>query len=172
MLLFVLLLAILQIKIVEMLQETNGFVMKNELPTVQINLESFFSSQNGGWCWDASDDARKNLLTFWLQTIQEVPEKIFGTERGSKINKFHVFLTKRNTIARSSQQHWTLNRIQNKRVIDILMDLVVVFRASHIHNFSSLIDCQQWWCCILLFWHICFNRKCYYSVKLTKWVIS
>ena len=48
MLLFVLLLAILQIKIVEMLQETNGFVMKNELPTVQINLESFFSSQNGG----------------------------------------------------------------------------------------------------------------------------
>lgn len=48
MLLFVLLLAILQIKIVEMFQETNGFVMKNELPTVQINLESFFSSQNGG----------------------------------------------------------------------------------------------------------------------------
>ena len=49
MLLFVLLLAILlKIKIVEMFQETNGFVMKNELPTVQINLESFFSSQNGG----------------------------------------------------------------------------------------------------------------------------
>ena len=116
MLLFVLLLAILQIKIVEMFQETNGFVMKNELPTVQINLESFFSSQNGGWCWDASDDARKNLLTFWLQTIQEVPEKIFGTERGSKINKFHVFFTKRNTIASwRSSQSTTLNVESNSK---------------------------------------------------------